>query len=234
MAISDMLSSIDPTTMLLGLLFIIFYILIKFSLSKIFKNDKSSPTIISLCVSLLAVYGINRSNFNISGLFSNIGISEEIIYAVVPWIIIGLSILASFAKYPATGKRKFRLYRLFMILGAFLILLSFFAYEQGILMIIGAILILIGLFLWWRNKKKGTSSPPPGTTNGSAALEAAAKKFNTWAKGQSNPRFVGSWANFINYLKRGGWGNNEAEICQRLRISQSEFVNIFNKYGLVK
>jgi LPXTG-motif cell wall-anchored protein len=159
MALNDFLYTIDPNTMLLGLLFIIFYIFINFSLSKIFKNDKSSSTIVSLCVSLLAVYGINRTNFDLNGLLSRIGLNSDLIYTVVPWIILGLAILASFGK-DANGKRKFRFYRFFMILGAFLILLSFFAYEQGVLMIIGIALILLGLFLFWRSKKKGTPQTP--------------------------------------------------------------------------
>jgi LPXTG-motif cell wall-anchored protein len=232
MVLNDFLYSVAPNTMLLGLLFIIFYIFINFSLSKIFREERASSAIISLCVSLLAVYGINRTSLDISGIFSSIGISEELIYAVVPWLIIGLAILGSFVKDKITGRKRFRLYRLFIILGAFLIILSFFAYEQTVLLIAGIALILIGLFLLWKSKKKGTLPPQVGT-NGSDALIAAAKKFKDWAKRQSNPRFVGSWASFINYLKRGGWVGSEAEICNRLRISQNDFVRIFNKYGRV-
>ncbi len=232
MVLNDFLYAIDPNTMVLGLLFIIFYVFINFSLSKIFRRERASSAIISLCVSLLAVYGINRLNWDLSNIVFNLGISENILYTVVPWIILGLAVLASFVKDPTTGRRRFRLYRLFMILGAFLILISFFAYEKGIVMIIGIALILIGLFLLWRSKKKGPPSTPGGA-NGSAALIDAAKKFRNWAKSQSNPKFVGGWTNFINYLKRGGWGGSEAEICQRLRISQNDFVRIFNRYGKV-
>lgn len=235
MAISDMLSSIDPNTMLLGLLFIIFYVLINFSLSKVFKKERASSAIISLCVSLLAVYGLNRLNWDLSGVYLNLGLSEEFLYSVVPLIILGLAILGSFVKDSMTGRRKFRLYRLFFILGGFLILLSFFAYEQTILFVAGIVLILIGLFLLWRIKKKGTSlAPSANNPNRRDTLIKAAKQFNTWAKGQSNPKFVGSWANFINWLSKGGWGNSEAAICQKLNVSKDEFVKIFNDYGLVR
>lgn len=232
MAIRDMLSSIDPNTMLLGLLFIIFYVLINFSLSKVFKKERASSAIISLCVSLLAVYGLNKLNWDLSGVYLNLGLSEEFLYSVVPLIILGLAILGSFVKDSMTGKRRFRLYRLFMILGGLLILLSFFAYEQTILFIAGIVLILIGLFLLWRIKKKGTS-PAPGA-NGRDALINAAKQFNSWARRQPNPKFVGSWANFINWLGKGGWGNSEAAICQKLNISTGEFAKIFQDYGLVR
>jgi hypothetical protein len=157
MALNDMLYGIDPNTMLLGLLFIIFYVLINFSLTKVlFKKEKASSTIVSLCVSLLAVYGINRTNLNISGMFSKIGVNDTIIYAVVPWIILGLAVLASFTKDKTTGKRSFRLYRLLMVLGAFLLLLSFFAYQQMITLIAGIILIVLGLLLWIKVKNKNS------------------------------------------------------------------------------
>jgi hypothetical protein len=237
MVLNNVLYSIDPNTMLLGLLFIIFYVFINFSLSKVFRKERASSTIISLCVALLAVYGINKTSLDISGIFSNIGVSENTTYAVVPWIILGLTILASFAK-DDTGKRRFRFYRLFMILGAFFILLSFFAYEQGITMIIGIVLLVLGLLFFWGSKKKDKINSQQGnnkqnSSNGRDALINAAKKFHDWAKHQPNPKFVGSWANFINYLKRGGWGNSESEICQRLNISQNEFVHIFKRHGLV-
>jgi hypothetical protein len=226
--IRDMLSSIDPNTMILGLLFIIFYVFINFSLSKVFKKERASSAIISICVSLLAVYGINKTNFDVSGLFYNIGINENILYTIVPWIILGLAILGSFAKDETTGKRRFRLYKLFMILGAFFILLSFFTYEKGTVMIIGIVLLLIGLFLWFMVRKKKGKIPQQNTGNGRDALIKAAKQFKDWAKKQQNPRFVGTWAKFINWL-----GGSEAQICQRYGVSQSDFVHIFNKYGLV-
>lgn len=238
MALRDAFYSIDPNTMVLGLLFVIFYILINFSLSKVFRRERASSAIISLCVSLLAVYGINKTNFDISGLVYNIGITENIIYTIVPWVIIGLAVLASFVKDRTTGRRRFRLYRLLMILGAFFILLSFFAYEKGITMIIGIVLIVLGLLLWWFVTKKKGTSPTPSGANGSDALIRVAKQFKDWARRQPNPRFSGSWANFISYLKGnyGGrsWGNSEADICQRLNISQGDFVHIFNRYGLVR
>lgn len=236
MAISDMFSSIDPNTMLLGLLFIIFYVLINFSLSKVFKKERASSAIISLCVSLLAVYGLNKLNWDLSGVYLNLGLSEEFLYSVVPLIILGLAILGSFVKDSMTGRRKFRLYRLFMILGGLLILLSFFAYEQTILFIAGIVLILIGLFLLWRIKKKGTSPAPGalGNNNRRDELIKRAKQFHDWAKSQSNPKFAGSWANFIFWLNGNRRGGHEADFCQTYGVSQGEFVKIFQDYGLVR
>lgn len=228
----DIFNTIDPNTMVLGLLFIIFYVFINLSLSRIFKKERASAAIISLSISLLAVYGINKLNWDLNGFVSNIGISENFLYAVVPWIILGLAVLGSFVK-DESGRRKFRLYRLLMILGALLIVLSFFAYEQGITMIIGIALIALGILIWWFVTKKKATPQIQGGANGRDALIRAAKQFHSWARRQPNPKFSGSWAMFINWLGKGGWGRSEAEICQRLNISQGEFVHIFNRYGRV-
>jgi hypothetical protein len=242
MVLNDLLYSIDPNTMLLGLLFIIFYGLINLSLSRVFKKERSTSTVISLCVSLLAVYGINRTNLDISGLFYKVGISDTLIYAVVPWIILGLSFLFSFAK-DQTGRRRFRFCRLLMILGAFLILLSFFAYQTAVVLIVGIVLIVLGLLLWLKIKKKlnlnfsGNKTTPGQKVNpnqGRDYLTKVAKRFHDWAIHQPKPRFVGNWAYFINYLKKGGLGRSEAEICQRLGISQHDLIHIFKKHGLVR
>lgn len=224
--INDFLYSIDANTMLLGLLFVIFFAFVQFALSKTLR-DRTSSGIISFCVSLLAVYGINRTNLNVAGLFSNIGLTENLIYTVVPIIIIaGLIFMIWKLKLPLT----------LILIGALLIIASLIPnliYEKGIVMIVGIVLLMVGLYLWFRARKKKAQNPQQNTGNGRDALISAAKKFHDWAKRQPNPKFVGSWANFINYLKRGGWGGGEAEICQRLNISQGEFVHIFNKYGKV-
>jgi LPXTG-motif cell wall-anchored protein len=166
---SELLYNIDPSTMILGLVFIILYALINFSLSKIFKKERASSAIISLCVSLLAVYGLNMIDFNLSGVLFNLGISEDLLYLIVPWIILGVAIWASFVKDKTTGKINFRLYRLFMILGAILLLIGLIpgVYEQTIFIIAGIILILLGILFWFLQfrKRKGRSYSRTPFTN---------------------------------------------------------------------
>lgn len=222
----NMLNSIDPNTMILGLLFVAFFAIISFALGKSLR-DKKTANIIAFCFSLGAVYGMNRTNFDVSGMFYSIGISEEMIYTILPWIIlVGLIYMIWKLKLPLT----------LMLVGILLIIASFFVYEQTWVLIVGIILFVLGFLLWLRKrKKKGPSTPnTPNSTNGKDALIKAAKRFHDWAKVQQNPRFIGSWVNFIHYLKEGRWGSSEADICQRLGVSQSEFVHIFNKYGLVR
>jgi LPXTG-motif cell wall-anchored protein len=145
------------------------------------------------------------------------------IYAIVPFIILAGIVYMIW---------KLKLSLALILVGALLIILSFFAYEQTILLITGIVLILIGLFLLFR-KKMHIKKKFPGRDKGLDYLIKAAKQFNNWARRQPNPKFVGSWANFINYLKRGGVGGNEADICNRLQITKDDFVDIFNKYGKV-
>ncbi len=230
-------SSVDANALMFTLLFVIFLVLINFALSKsIFKREKASSMIISLCISLLSVYWLMKTNFNISRVFSKIGISEDILYLIGPWVILGLAILGSIAKDSITGKKKFRLYRFFMILGAMLIIMSFFAYERTFLLIAGIVLILLGIILWFRRKKKLKANVTQNSPkqDGKKLLIEAAKKFRKWAKSQPNPKFVGGWTYFVNYLKKNGWGTSEADICNKLNITQRDFTKIFNRYGIVK
>jgi hypothetical protein len=146
--VNELLYAIDPNTMILGLVFIILYIIIHFSLAKIFRNDRASSVILSLCISLLAVYGLNRTTWNFSNFFFDLGITEDIFYIVVPWIILGLAVLASFAKDNITGKKKFKLYRLFLALGLMIFLIGLTpVYQKNTFLIIGVILLILGIVL---------------------------------------------------------------------------------------
>lgn len=147
-----MLYSINPGTMLLGLAFIIFYVLIQFLLSKSMK-DKRTSAIISLCVSLLAVYGINRMNWDLSGIALNIGLSEETIYTVVPIVILlGLIFMIWKAGLPIT----------LMAFGAILIAASFFVYEKTFLLFLGIFILVIGIYLFSRKHIDSGALGPPG------------------------------------------------------------------------
>lgn len=144
MVLNDFLYNINPNTMVLGLLFIIFFVFIQFALSRTMK-DKSSSGIIAFCISLLAVYGLNRTSLDLSGMFSNIGITEEILYSVIPFIILAGVIFMIW---------KLKLSRTLMLVGIALIVASFFVYEQTWVLILGIVLFVIGFLLWLRERKK--------------------------------------------------------------------------------
>jgi hypothetical protein len=220
--LNDMLYSIDPNTMILGLLFVIFFAFINFALYKTIKN-RGTSSIISFCVALLAVYGINRTSFDLTGIFSSIGISDKLIYTIVPiLILIGLIFMIW----------KLKLGWTFILVGIALIAGSFFVYEKSGVFIVGIVLIILGIIiLVWKNKK--IKKELPNRNKGRDLLIDAAKKFKEVAKKEKNPKFFGTWAKFINWLGQNGWGGSEKEICDKLQITKDDFVDIFNKYGLV-
>lgn len=146
----DIFSSIDPNTMVLGLLFVIFFVLIRFALGRSLK-DRVSSSVIAFCVSLLIVYGIGRTDFDISGMFYGIGITEEILYTIVPFIILAGLIFMIW---------KLKLSRTFILTGIFLIVAGFFSYEKTIVMIIGIALFALGIFILFWLKNRNPKNPP--------------------------------------------------------------------------
>lgn len=232
-AINELLYAIDPNTMVLCLIFIILYIIIHFSLAKIFKKDRASSVIISLCISLLAIYGINKINFNFSNFFFDLGISEDIFYIIVPWIILGLAVLASFARDEATGKKRFKLYRLLLALGLMIFLIGLTpVYQRIVFIVAGIILIILGILLW---KIKGVSIKRNiNSSEGVDILIEEARNFKKWALRQRNPKFYGGWTYFVSYLyHKRGYPKGAKAVCNKLGISQRDFDSIFNRYGLV-
>ena len=159
----NLLDSIDPQTMLLVFTFIIIFAFLNFILSKFFKDkygntNKATAGIISFSISLLAIYGLNKSNFDIENLFYSIGITEGILGILIPIILIVGFIWLSYSK----KERKFKFHRPFLILGALLLLTTIFTdfiYEKGTATVLGMILLLIGLWLWRKWKVKFPKFP---------------------------------------------------------------------------
>jgi hypothetical protein len=136
--------------MILGALFIIFFAFLNFALSKYFKDNKASAGVVAFVVSFLLVWGINRTGLDYESFFYTIGFSEDVLYAVLPIvIIIGLVILAV----------KIGFGWALVIFGAMLIVASFtdLIYEGGITIFLGAIIAGIGLWLALK-KPKGKGS----------------------------------------------------------------------------
>src|SRR5271157_3280683 len=80
-SLSDVLSTFDPSTVVLSILFMIFFAVLYFSTSKMFKGNKAVSVIISLGISLLIIYGINSST-NIQNIYSGLGLSSDTIYTI--------------------------------------------------------------------------------------------------------------------------------------------------------
>jgi predicted branched-subunit amino acid permease len=138
------LSNIDPSTIILALLFIIFFVFIQLVLSRSLK-DKNSASIIALCVALLAVYGISKTGFDISEFSYNLGITDNIIYDIIPFIVLGGLIFLFW---------KVRMRFIMVFLGLGLMIGSFFAYEQKWVLIAGIVFLVIGLWLMYKESKR--------------------------------------------------------------------------------
>lgn len=151
-SLSDMLSSIDSSTMLLGSVFIICFALIYFALGRFFKKADGTPNttiaaVIGLVISLFIIYGINQSDMDVQNILFDIGVSESLTQTVAPFILIFGAI--------------FLIWRLgvdyfFLIFGALFMIVGFFTdwvYERGMVAIIGIFLLLIGLWLHRRRAR---------------------------------------------------------------------------------
>ena len=66
---SELLNSVDSSLITLGVLLLVFFGLLHFSLGKIFKDNKAISVVLSLAISIGFVYWINKSGFNIENIF---------------------------------------------------------------------------------------------------------------------------------------------------------------------
>jgi hypothetical protein len=139
---SDMLNQIDSSLILLSAIFIVAFLLINFSLSKIFKEQKSIATVISAVLSFLIIFGINQWDLDIESFFFDLGVSEDFFLTIIPLILLA-GIIFLFVKLPP-GKKKY----LFYILGGFLVAVGFFIFEEAAqLVVLGIALIVFGFII---------------------------------------------------------------------------------------
>jgi predicted membrane channel-forming protein YqfA (hemolysin III family) len=177
---------------------------------------------------------LNRIDLDLNRFLFNLGVPEDLLYLIIPWLILGLAIWGSFVKDRITGKRSFRLYRLFLILGTILIIIGLIpgVYENALFIISGIILMILGIILWAMRKARNRRNINP--MNGVDILIEEARNFKRWALKQKNPKFYGGWTYFVNYLHyKRGYPKGQKAICNQLGVSPRDFDSIFNKYGLV-
>ena len=142
--LGDLLNSFDESMVILSAVFILSFSLIFFALNKsLFKENTPIAGMIAAVISFLIVYGVNKTGFDFSGFFIDIGISESVIMTIVPLLILG-GIIFTIIKLKGTA---------FFVFGGALILLSFFVYAKALLIIIAIILFVIGFIML--GKKKG-------------------------------------------------------------------------------
>lgn len=163
MALPSFFYVIDPGSMVLIIFFVVIFALLMWILRRtgIGKNN-AIATVIGLAISLLATYGLARSNFDLTDLIYSIGISEDIIYIIAPVLALLFIFFLSRKKDPTTGRKKFSFKRFLIILGGLMIVLGFtpLIYQKEFFIIAGSGLILLGLLAGrgrGKNKNKGTN-----------------------------------------------------------------------------
>ncbi len=87
-SLSDLLDSIEPSTMILGAIFILSFIFINFSLAKFFKETPINASIASFVISLLITWGISRTGYDFEELFYDFGMSADFLMIAVPIILL--------------------------------------------------------------------------------------------------------------------------------------------------
>ena len=141
----DIFYNLDAELIIFGLIFVLFFAIIRLALSKTIK-DKGSLGVISLCIALLSVYGLSKTNLDFPGFFYKIGINNNLLYSVIP-IIILVGTLYMFWKVTARV--------IFSFFGVLFIIVSFFLQNAvWLFRIIGIIFLIIGIVLIRREFKR--------------------------------------------------------------------------------
>ena len=138
LTLDDILDKIDPSLIIFSAIFVISFLIFQLSLSKIFKEQKSTGTIISAVLAFLIIFGINRLDWDIQNFFFDMGISEDALFTVIPLVLL-VGIIFLFIKLK---KKKY----FFYILGGFLVALGLFIFKEAAeILVIGIVLIIVGL-----------------------------------------------------------------------------------------
>lgn len=137
-SLSDLLNQLDSSLIIFSAIFVISFLIFQLSLSKIFKEQKSTGTIISAILAFLIIFGINQTGWDIQNFFFELGFSEDALFTVIPLILL-VGIIFLFIKLK---KKKY----FFYILGGFLVALGLFIFEEAAeILVIGIVLIIVGL-----------------------------------------------------------------------------------------
>ncbi|PIO08665.1 hypothetical protein COU59_00705 [Candidatus Pacearchaeota archaeon CG10_big_fil_rev_8_21_14_0_10_34_12] len=151
-SLGDFFNSIGADNISLLIIFGLSGLLAKWALSRSMGPGSSMPGILAM----LIAFGITAAahftgiayTFDLNSLFYDLGVSETMLFYIVPLLFLGLIIFFT---------RKFNFGAVLAIVGIGLFLtgwLTDFFYEYTTVMVIGIIMFLFGLWLWRRHSKK--------------------------------------------------------------------------------
>jgi len=159
---------INPATVVMGALFLIFFAVLVYIFSKVFRDKYGNVStitvgIISFCISVLIVYFGRDTIYNI---IDGLKLSNTILY-----VLSGVAVLILLYLF----RRRLRFCMILMLAGAGLILvgaLTDFFYQKWFVIILGIGLLLLGIWLCSRRgrRERGTlPEQPPQTPRGGGA-----------------------------------------------------------------
>ena len=149
MATPYFLSMINPAIVVMGALFLIFFALLVYILSKVFRDKYGNVStvtvgIISFCISVLIIYFGRDTIYNI---IDSLRLSNMILY-----VLSGAAILILLYLF----RRRLRFCMVLMLAGAGLILigaLTDWFYQKWFVILFGIIILLLGIWLCARRPK---------------------------------------------------------------------------------
>ena len=133
-SIGDILNQADPSTMVLGLIFVISVVVVRTALSRAgpFKDNNAAASVISLALSLLFIWSINRSGWNYYYFFNGVLFFIPTGYLEVMWPI-GFLLIVLFTAI------KWKWNSLYLIGGLL--------FAVGLIMNGGAVVAVVGFFM---------------------------------------------------------------------------------------
>ena len=151
-SLGEFLNSVDPSTLILGTLFLIFFAVLNYALGKWFKDKHGEPNkgvagVVAVGISLIIIYAINKSGVDYENFVYDMGISPDAIWLITPWVVIaGIVLLFWKLKYQAL-----------LAISAILILIATLGnvvYEEGQLITVAIILLLVWAGIKFFTRKK--------------------------------------------------------------------------------
>jgi len=156
-SLGDFFDSLDPSTVIYGLLFFILFTVLTLALSrvKLFRDAQGQPNtiasgVVSFAISAMIVYYLYRSGYNLESFFYDIGFSVDLFSFLLTVVFVLLAFVII---------KRYRLGGFFIVSGLFVMFISIFTdlvYEKATAFLIGLILLVIGIFLrkntrkWWK------------------------------------------------------------------------------------
>ena len=237
--IGDFLNTVDQSTLVLGCLFVIFFALANFSLGKFFKDrttgqpNKGITSVVSFCVALLMIYGVNKSNLDYSGAVGSLGIQSDVLMIILA-VLLAAGLIFLLIKLKT---------RALLFTGLFLIFLAYFAealnveFDKGKLLVTGGIILFLWILAlvwtkrknWGSSKKKGDSGNNNQQTQQQSTTQENPQQKIVRERVRTALDLKQKYLSYLFYYHRKGIGKHKRE---RIMEAMNAILNYISKIGM--